>query len=276
MAEFEHGKDLEKASEECIKQNTKPCPRCHTAIERNGGCNHMICRLCGQHFCYVCGDDWKKHGNEFYTCRFAPHAAQTSASQPEAQWSETCIGQSFGMLRDLSRLLEVARRVDELSSYFDLGLESGFAVHCAETIADARRILSSCYAAKFYLRGRWCQSLQDWTGALESLTETLEVAVLSSALQALPRSMQAKASAEQVWKGCNASNVVRDVQALASNIESVRELRNVVTVHAERMKFYGACSFRKHIELEEKKPSALPNPNINAERQNNQAGCSIL
>ncbi|GLU04378.1 hypothetical protein SLE2022_215280 [Rubroshorea leprosula] len=34
--------------------NTKPCPKCHKPVEKNGGCNHVSC-LCGQSFCWLCG-----------------------------------------------------------------------------------------------------------------------------------------------------------------------------------------------------------------------------
>ncbi|XP_022772809.1 probable E3 ubiquitin-protein ligase ARI2 isoform X4 [Durio zibethinus] len=37
-----------------ITINTKPCPKCHKPVEKNGGCNHVSC-LCGQSFCWICG-----------------------------------------------------------------------------------------------------------------------------------------------------------------------------------------------------------------------------
>eukprot|EP00803_Ostreobium_quekettii_P007340 evm.model.scf_419EXC.6 EVM.evm.TU.scf_419EXC.6 scf_419EXC:49227-49853(-) len=43
------------------------CPRCSANIQRNGGCNHMVCTMCGNHFCYKCGMDWKGH-DDFYNC----------------------------------------------------------------------------------------------------------------------------------------------------------------------------------------------------------------
>ncbi|CAL8988756.1 unnamed protein product [Prunus brigantina] len=37
-----------------IAVNTKPCPKCYKLVEKNGGCNLVIC-VCGQPFCWLCG-----------------------------------------------------------------------------------------------------------------------------------------------------------------------------------------------------------------------------
>ncbi|CAO2142676.1 unnamed protein product [Urochloa humidicola] len=38
-----------------VLANTKLCPKCHRAIEKNQGCNHMRCPdPCGHHFCWLC------------------------------------------------------------------------------------------------------------------------------------------------------------------------------------------------------------------------------
>lgn len=44
------------------------CPRCHIRIEKNGGCNHMQCFNCKHDFCWMCLEDWKSHGSEYYAC----------------------------------------------------------------------------------------------------------------------------------------------------------------------------------------------------------------
>nr|CAD7438632.1 unnamed protein product [Timema bartmani] len=57
------------------------CPRCHICIEKNGGCNHMMCFSCKHDFCWMCLGDWKTHGSEYYECsRFKenPNIAQES------------------------------------------------------------------------------------------------------------------------------------------------------------------------------------------------------
>jgi len=50
-----------------IYANTQDCPKCKSAIEKNGGCNHMTCKVCSHEYCWVCKRDWKGH-NDYYSC----------------------------------------------------------------------------------------------------------------------------------------------------------------------------------------------------------------
>lgn len=34
--------------------NTKPCPKCRSPTEKNEGCNHMTCKSCAHHYCWIC------------------------------------------------------------------------------------------------------------------------------------------------------------------------------------------------------------------------------
>jgi ariadne-1 len=51
-----------------ILSNTKECPKCQRNIEKNGGCNHMVCSQCKHEFCWICLDKWSIHGTEYYNC----------------------------------------------------------------------------------------------------------------------------------------------------------------------------------------------------------------
>uniref|UniRef100_A0A0N4UJN6 RBR-type E3 ubiquitin transferase n=1 Tax=Dracunculus medinensis TaxID=318479 RepID=A0A0N4UJN6_DRAME len=39
------------------RKNRKCCPKitCHAVIEKQAGCNHMLCCICNTHFCWLCG-----------------------------------------------------------------------------------------------------------------------------------------------------------------------------------------------------------------------------
>jgi len=61
----------ESENAQWIIANTRKCPKCKTRIEKNHGCNHMICTTCEHEFCWVCMGDWKEHGaitGGFYKC----------------------------------------------------------------------------------------------------------------------------------------------------------------------------------------------------------------
>merc|ERR1712176_47550 len=54
-----------------LKANTRPCPKCKAPIEKNDGCNHMVCHSCRHEFCWICRQDWKLHSTDtggFFRC----------------------------------------------------------------------------------------------------------------------------------------------------------------------------------------------------------------
>uniref|UniRef100_A0A5F9DAL3 E3 ubiquitin-protein ligase parkin n=2 Tax=Oryctolagus cuniculus TaxID=9986 RepID=A0A5F9DAL3_RABIT len=52
----------EEASKDTIQKTTKPCPRCHVPVEKNGGCMHMKCpqSQCRLEWCWHCGCEWNR------------------------------------------------------------------------------------------------------------------------------------------------------------------------------------------------------------------------
>lgn len=51
----------ERLNAEWLAKNTRPCPKCSVAIQRNKGCLHMTCRSpgCGHDFCWNCMKPYK-------------------------------------------------------------------------------------------------------------------------------------------------------------------------------------------------------------------------
>ena len=52
---FVEKKEEEKFNNEVKSLNMKRCPKCKAWVEKNKGCNHIVC-VCGSNFCYVCGE----------------------------------------------------------------------------------------------------------------------------------------------------------------------------------------------------------------------------
>ena len=50
-------------SVEKVKKTTKPCPWCDMPIEKNGGCNYMVCTYCHTDHCYRCGEVGISYGH---------------------------------------------------------------------------------------------------------------------------------------------------------------------------------------------------------------------
>ncbi|KAL3281470.1 hypothetical protein HHI36_004679 [Cryptolaemus montrouzieri] len=60
----------DEASKVAIRVLTKPCPKCRTPTERDGGCMHMVCTRagCDFHWCWVCQTPWTREcmGNHWF------------------------------------------------------------------------------------------------------------------------------------------------------------------------------------------------------------------
>ena len=48
-------RSTDKASNRLVHRIAKSCPLCGTDIEKDGGCNHMTCRVCHTEWCWLCG-----------------------------------------------------------------------------------------------------------------------------------------------------------------------------------------------------------------------------
>ena len=66
--------------------HTKKCPKCNINVEKNGGCMHMTCVNCKYDFCWMCREEWKKHGNNtggYYKCNIYKEDAGEKKKQSD-------------------------------------------------------------------------------------------------------------------------------------------------------------------------------------------------
>ncbi|GAA5939252.1 hypothetical protein JCM1841_002933 [Sporobolomyces salmonicolor] len=172
-----------------ISANTKECTKCHSTIEKNGGCNHMTCKKCKWEFCWVCMGPWSEHGTSWYNCSRYEEKADASKdaqSKSRAQLERylhyynrfSNHEQSIRLEADLYARTE--KKMEELQVQSALSwIEVQFLAKAVETLGKVRTVLKWTYAMAFYLeKNNQTQMFEDNQNdleqAVESLSELLE------------------------------------------------------------------------------------------------------
>jgi hypothetical protein len=57
-----------KKSEKAIRRYTKPCSHCEAPIEKESGCDHIVCGSCHQDMCFKCGTHLYLSGDMIRSC----------------------------------------------------------------------------------------------------------------------------------------------------------------------------------------------------------------
>lgn len=145
-----------------ITVHTKPCPKCHKPVEKNGGCNLVSC-ICGQAFCWLCGG---ATGREHTWSRIANHSC--------GRYKEDPVNNTERAKRDLYRYMHYHNRYKAHTDSFKL--ESKLKETILEKVSNSenrelkvkdfswvtnglyrlfrsRRVLSYSYPFAFYMFG---------------------------------------------------------------------------------------------------------------------------
>ncbi|XP_073226383.1 probable E3 ubiquitin-protein ligase ARI2 isoform X3 [Cicer arietinum] len=145
-----------------ITVHTKPCPKCHKPVEKNGGCNLVSC-ICGQAFCWLCGG---ATGREHTWSSIAGHSCGRYKEQEKT---------AERAKRDLYRYMHYHNRYKAHTDSFKLESKLKEAIQGKISISEeknsttvtdyswvnnglsrlfrSRRVLSYSYAFAFYMFG---------------------------------------------------------------------------------------------------------------------------
>jgi ariadne-1 len=164
-----------------IQVNTKDCPKCQTAIEKNGGCNHMTCRKCTHEFCWLCFGDWRGH-----QCNAPAGGLAMDPNISEARKSLENYVHYYTRFtnHELSKNLEANLEQDVRAKEEQLASDPNAQMFGVEFVADAaaqliecRRVLKYTYVAAFYVDrekdGPFLRLFEFNQAELEAATEAL-------------------------------------------------------------------------------------------------------
>jgi ariadne-1 len=168
-----------------ISANTKECPKCHSTIEKNGGCNHMTCRKCKHDFCWMCMGLWSEHGTSWYNCNRYEEKSGNDARDAQAKSRQSLERYLHYYNRyanhDHSSKLEQQHYAKTEKLMTSMQTQSGMSWIEVQFLETASRALQECrqtlkwtYAFAFYLaRNNGTIMFEDNQEDLELATENL-------------------------------------------------------------------------------------------------------
>jgi len=199
----------ERASEEFVQQHTMQCPRCRAAIQRDGGCNHMICKnqACKADFCWVCLGPWEPHGSSWYNCnRYDEDEAKSNRDNQE-QSRAALQRYLFYCNRYMNHLQSlkfenklyamVKDKMEEMQQHNMSWIEVQFLKKSLDILCECRRTLMYTYVFAYYLKKNNNQQIfednqKDLETATEQLSEYLERDISAENLVDIKQKVQDK------------------------------------------------------------------------------------
>ncbi|KAI1370683.1 hypothetical protein F4677DRAFT_347709 [Hypoxylon crocopeplum] len=97
----------DKASEQHVKETTKPCPGCKRNIHKFSGCDHITC-VCGFEWCWLCSGDYYRDERSFLQCH---HTRQCQYYEDPPNYEG---GRAFMPFLDIDRPMPPGRMAHNL------------------------------------------------------------------------------------------------------------------------------------------------------------------
>ncbi|CAN6225435.1 unnamed protein product [Urochloa humidicola] len=151
-----------------VLENTKHCPKCRRAIEKNQGCNHMTCGApCRHEFCWLCLDSWANHAGDNFNCnRYNANKEEFVGKESRERQARASMvrflhyyerwvthGESMERARkDLAGLQQAGGGLEEFAEAMGVQpTELDFLVKAYEQVIEARRVLRWTYAHIYHM-----------------------------------------------------------------------------------------------------------------------------
>ncbi|XP_046860422.1 E3 ubiquitin-protein ligase arih1-like isoform X2 [Xenia sp. Carnegie-2017] len=190
-----------------ISANTKECPKCQVTIEKNGGCNHMVCRNnnCKADFCWVCLGPWEPHGSNWYSCNRYDEKDSQNAREAQNKSRSSLERYLFYCNRYMNHIqsaklefeldTKVKSKMNEMQK-FNMS-EVQFLKKAVKVLSLCRNTLKYTYVFAFYLRKNnqaviFEDNQKDLEMATETLSEYLERDISSENLSCIKQKVQDK------------------------------------------------------------------------------------
>lgn len=240
--------------------NSKPCPKCKRAIEKNSGCMRMTClQPCGFEFCWICLRHWNVHGYDTsVACNQyrPPEVGEDNSSHgsiPEdvmkltakmssdrfvfylERWkaNEKSQEKAFSDLQRV-RVVELKELVDSLVLSKSQSRMRGFkcVVDAWLQIVECRRMLKWTYAYGYYLPLQLRKQKQNFFEFLQGEAENSLERLHQCAEHELQQQMEGVRNAEAHIETSDIHSTSRDFDYFYKKLEG---LTKSTTAHFEKL-----------------------------------------
>jgi len=192
-----------------IAANTKECPKCNVTIEKDGGCNHMVCKNqnCKYDFCWVCLGSWEPHGASWYNCnRYDEDEARAARDAQERLRSSLArylhyynryMNHMQSLKFEHKLYASVKAKMEEMQQHNMSWIEVQFLKKAVDILCQCRQTLMYTYVFAYYLRKNnqsmiFEDNQKDLESATEKLSEYLERDITSENLADIKQKVQDK------------------------------------------------------------------------------------
>jgi len=191
-----------------IAANTKECPKCFVTIEKDGGCNHMICKNqnCKHNFCWVCLGPWEAHGSSYNCNRYDENAAKNArdaqersraALQRYLHYCNRYMNHMQSLKFENKLYASIKEKMDEMQSHNMSWIEVQFLRKAVDVLCECRQTLMFTYCFAYYLQ-KTNQSIifeenqKDLENSTEKLSEYLERDITGDNINTIKQKVQDK------------------------------------------------------------------------------------
>ncbi|XP_076045404.1 E3 ubiquitin-protein ligase ariadne-1 isoform X1 [Oratosquilla oratoria] len=192
-----------------IAANTKECPKCKVTIEKDGGCNHMVCKnqSCKADFCWVCLGPWEPHGSSWYSCnRYDEDEAKQARDAQEKSraalqrylfYCNRYMNHMQSLKFEHKLYAAVKEKMEEMQQHNMSWIEVQFLKIAVDILCQCRQTLMFTYVFAYYLRKNnqsviFEDNQKDVESATETLSEYLERDITQENLADIKQKVQDK------------------------------------------------------------------------------------
>ncbi|CAO4367289.1 unnamed protein product [Caenorhabditis nigoni] len=161
-----------------IMAHTKECPKCHTTIEKNGGCNHMSCqtRSCMHEFCWLCMKPWRGHTacNSYVDKNEQQRTNSRQSLERYLFYYNRYRTHEQSLQLEMKLKNKVAIKMDQIANATKAYVEGKCLEQAVEVLSQCRQTMMYSYVFAFYLqKDNNSQIFEDNQKDLEAATENL-------------------------------------------------------------------------------------------------------